>query len=223
VDSVQMMKRGPYKRLRRMGLGSHILAVSSPKRGHGGGHFIVHDHQAFLQALLSSGTFGLDRAVGRVFHRGTISLREVSSKAGLHLCVGRNNSVDVHVDVVPPVVGTTPTGRCRYAPGRVTAHLRHDVFPMILRRHVRRRPMGSLKTATVSIPSGAGVCFRSGCTSKWSMSEAAIPTVGEIFRPSLERSGEPHGGNLRSSWMGRTGVGPASVGYRSAKALTLGD
>ena len=173
-----------YRRLRKMGLGSHILTVSPPRRGHGGAHFIVHDGQAFLQELLKSDKFGLDRAVGRVFHRGSISLREVASRAGLHLSVGLDNSVDVHVDVVPPVVSTTPTGRCRYGPARVTAHLRHDVFPMILRRHIRRRSSRGTPRGTQRwvLPDAAGMAFHSASSFTWSPARYAVAIQGRSIR-----------------------------------------
>jgi hypothetical protein len=139
-----------YKRLRRIGLGAHVVKVLPSRRGHGGAHFLVRDDQAFLDALVRSGQFAMDRAIGRVFHRGTISLRELSSKSGLHLSLHQDKSVDVHVDIVSPVVGTTPDGRCRYGPGRASAHFRHDVVPMVLRRHPRRQSGGANRACRTS-------------------------------------------------------------------------
>jgi hypothetical protein len=131
------------RRLRHIGLGRYIVKVSPARRGHGGAVLIVHDSQAFLLALIGNGSFGLDSAVGRMLHRGTVSLREVSSKSGLHLSVKPDNSVDAHVDRVPPVTGTKPDGRCRYRPGRVAGHFRHDLLPLVFRHTQRHSKLGA--------------------------------------------------------------------------------
>ena len=165
---------------------------------------MVQDEQAFLHALLSTGRFGVDRAVGRMFHRGSISLREVSSKSGLHLSFNRDRGVDVHVDIVPPVVGTTPDGKCRYGVGRVSAHLRHDVVTIVLRRS-RQKAATSFarsKMARWTYPHGVSFSLPSasvfiGALDQYAatirlgaalQAQAALPSARRFLQPLCETS-----------------------------------
>lgn len=60
--------------------------------------------------------------MGRIFHPGTISLREVCSKDSLHVSVGAGNRVSVHVDRYSPLARRMRGNRIRYSPARVLVH-----------------------------------------------------------------------------------------------------
>jgi hypothetical protein len=71
--------------------------------------------------LASAGRFHRDSVLGRVFHPGTVSYREVSATDSLHLAVTADNHVSVHVDRVSPLA--MRAGRpSRYSVTRTLAH-----------------------------------------------------------------------------------------------------
>lgn len=73
--------------------------------------------------LDSTGRFHRDSRLGRVFHPGTVSYREISSNDSLHIAVTPENHVSVHVDRVSPL-STRKGSTSRYSLLRV---LRHNV------------------------------------------------------------------------------------------------
>jgi hypothetical protein len=134
------VKKAMRRRLRALGLWNHIHAVDGPvAKGARGASFISHNNQALLKDLLSSGHFGRDRHVGRIFHREGVSLRELCAGSGLHVVLKVGNRVEVHIDRICPAVATTAAGWCCYKPRRVAGHFRHDVLPVIL-PHLRPQP-----------------------------------------------------------------------------------
>lgn len=72
--------------------------------------------------LVATGRFCRDTRLGGLFHRGDVSLREVSDGDSLHLCVD-GARVTAHVDHFSPVAGSCPDGRCRYSVRAVLSHL----------------------------------------------------------------------------------------------------
>ena len=70
-----------------------------------------------------TGHFHRDSRLGRVFHPGTISYREISPNDSVHIAVTPENRVSVHVDRVSPI-STRPGDRSRYS---LLGILRHNV------------------------------------------------------------------------------------------------
>ncbi|MFN2538899.1 MAG: DUF1059 domain-containing protein [Mycobacteriales bacterium] len=71
--------------------------------------------------LDQTGTFHRDSAVGRIFHPGTASFREVTPNDSVHIAVSSDNRVSVHVDRLSPLA-IRPGHGCRYSLVRAIAH-----------------------------------------------------------------------------------------------------
>src|SRR5882757_9959657 len=69
------------------------------------------------RALDADERFRRDTALGRIYHPGRISFREISPTDSLHVVI-RGDKVSAHVDEVSPLV-IRPDGSTRYAWGRV--------------------------------------------------------------------------------------------------------
>ncbi|MCA1691504.1 MAG: hypothetical protein LC733_04610 [Actinobacteria bacterium] len=67
--------------------------------------------------LDAGGRFHRDSALGRIFHPGSVSFREISPKDSLHISVLPGNRLSVHVDRLSPLV--VRADRCRYSAARV--------------------------------------------------------------------------------------------------------
>ncbi len=89
----------------------------------------IGDPVALLHHLHVSGRFHRDGPFGRVFHRGTVSLRENVPTDSLHVSVDGNH-VSAHVDGVSPL--TDGPGRSRYSLRRALLHnvagMAHDAI-----------------------------------------------------------------------------------------------
>ncbi len=83
----------------------------------------IRDPVALLRHLDVSGRFHRDGRLGRIYHRGMVSLRENVPTDSLHVSVD-DNHMSAHVDGVSPLAADKP-GRSRYAVDRV---LLHNVF-----------------------------------------------------------------------------------------------
>lgn len=81
------------------------------------------DRRRFFAELVESGRFCRDTPLGAIFHRGSMSLREVSDGDSLHVCIDGADRVSVHIDRFSPVAGACPDGSCRYSLGAVLAHV----------------------------------------------------------------------------------------------------
>ncbi|MGI8686373.1 MAG: hypothetical protein ACR2MO_15020 [Acidimicrobiales bacterium] len=79
----------------------------------------LHDPVALLRRLEGSGRFHRDRRLGRVYHPGSLSLRENVASNSLHVTID-GNRVSAHVDRVSPL--GLRSERPRYALGRVALH-----------------------------------------------------------------------------------------------------
>jgi hypothetical protein len=74
-----------------------------------------------FSALERSGRFHRDTVLGRIFHPGTRSFREIASSDSLHIAVSPENRVSVHIDRVSPLA--IREGRpCHYSVLRAVAH-----------------------------------------------------------------------------------------------------
>src|SRR5437879_12353762 len=118
-----------YKRLFSLGLWQHIRSVGGNReKGIGGAYFVTHDNQAFFDDLIRSGSFCKDSAAGSILHKKVISLREVAAQPGLHLELGADDRIYVHLDGHSPVCGVKADGTCRYGRAKTAVHIRRDVL-----------------------------------------------------------------------------------------------
>ena len=65
--------------------------------------------------------FHRDTALGRIFHPGTVSYREISTNDSVHITVSPENRVSVHVDRLSPLA-VRPGRPCRYSLLRAVVH-----------------------------------------------------------------------------------------------------
>jgi tetratricopeptide (TPR) repeat protein len=130
-----------YRRLLEIGLWRHIRSVQGAlTTGAGGAHFAIRDSRVFLRDLLATGRFCRDTPGGGLLHRGQISVREIANGPGLHLSLGDNNRIYVHIDRVSPAVAATAEGACRYDRAQSLSHMRREVFPLVMRFHQSSSP-----------------------------------------------------------------------------------
>lgn len=122
------------------------LGLQSPVRPEGqiaprsrGHHFIVDDPDALVRELEATGRFRRDSRMGRLFHRGKISLREVSPSHSLHITLGDGNRVSAHVDRYSPLAASQPEDGCRYSLPRIAAHNLAGIAGDLRRLAVPRR------------------------------------------------------------------------------------
>jgi len=122
------------------------LGLESPVRPEGqiaprsrGHHFTVDDPDALIRELEATGRFRRDTRMGRMFHRGKISLREVSPTHSLHITLGDDNRVSAHVDRYSPLAPSQPEEGCRYSLARIAAHNVAGIAGDLWRLAPRRR------------------------------------------------------------------------------------
>src|SRR6267143_628543 len=65
---------------------------------------------------------------GSILHKKVISVREVAAQPGLHLELGADDRIYVHLDAHSPVGGIKADGTCRYERAKATEHIRRDVL-----------------------------------------------------------------------------------------------
>jgi HAD superfamily hydrolase (TIGR01490 family) len=113
---------GVPNRVADLGLTSPVEVAGPPVRRGTTHHFTTDDPAALLRELEASGRFRRDTRLGAMFHRGKVSMREVSPTHSLHITVGAGNHVSAHVDRYSPLASSQPEHRARYALHRVAAH-----------------------------------------------------------------------------------------------------
>jgi HAD superfamily hydrolase (TIGR01490 family) len=109
-------------RVADLGLASPVQSAGPPVRRGATHHFTTEDPAALLKELEESGRFRRDTRLGAMFHRGKVSMREVSPTHSLHITVGKGSHVSAHVDRYSPLATSQPEHRARYALHRVAAH-----------------------------------------------------------------------------------------------------
>lgn len=110
-------------RVAALGLASPVQADGArPVQRGASHHFTTEDPAGLLRELEESGRFRRDTRLGSIFHRGQVSLREVSPTHSLHITVGKGNRVSAHVDRYSPLATNQPEQIARYAFHRVAAH-----------------------------------------------------------------------------------------------------
>ncbi|MGI8809330.1 MAG: hypothetical protein ACR2KK_16130 [Acidimicrobiales bacterium] len=75
---------------------------------------------AFFRRLASSGRFHRDGGFGRIYHPGSVSLRENAASDSLHIVI-HGDHISAHVDRVSPL-GARPDQPTRYSVSRAAAH-----------------------------------------------------------------------------------------------------
>ncbi len=93
-------------------------------------------------SLDADGRFHRDNAIGRIFHPGALSFREIRDSDSLHVAVLPGNRVSVHVDRYSPLL-VRADGKCRYSLARALLHnlavATEAVAGLVLRRPHRSR------------------------------------------------------------------------------------
>ena len=130
-------------RVAALGLASPVEADGAPVKRGATHHFTTDDPAALLRELEESGRFRRDTRLGAIFHRGKVSLREVSPTHSLHITVGKGNRVSAHIDRYSPLASNQPEQLARYALHRVAAHnvvgIAAELTRLIPGRRARRR------------------------------------------------------------------------------------
>ncbi|MGH9164133.1 MAG: hypothetical protein ACRDZW_01295 [Acidimicrobiales bacterium] len=85
-----------------------------------GDDHVPADGPTLEQALDANGRFRRDTRLGRIFHPGKVSFREVSSHDSLHIIID-GQRVSAHVDEISPL-NCDPDGSSHYRWSRVLAH-----------------------------------------------------------------------------------------------------
>jgi len=109
-------------RVAALGLESPVTADGATVRRGATHQFTAEDPTALVQELEASGRFRRDTRLGSLFHRGKVSLREVSPANSLHITVGKGNRVSAHVDRYSPLATSQPEQGARYALHRIAVH-----------------------------------------------------------------------------------------------------
>ncbi len=93
--------------------------------------------EPLTRALDASDRFRPDSGIGRIYHRGTASYRELCATDSLHIVID-GTQVSVHVDRVSPLKFRAD-GSVRYSLTRIVAHNLVGMHDQVVRRP-RRRP-----------------------------------------------------------------------------------
>lgn len=89
--------------------------------GHGAKATLAGDPVGLFRALEGSGRFHRDTGIGRVFHPGTVSLRENVASNSLHISI-RGNRLSAHVDRVSPLALRPNRAVSAYSVRQAAAH-----------------------------------------------------------------------------------------------------
>lgn len=101
-----------------------------------GGH-APPDPMALERALDANDRFRRDTLLGRIFHLGKVSFREISPNDSLHIIID-GGRVSAHVDEVSPL-NCEPDGSSHYRWSRVLAHNLSGMATDFLRRLAGRQ------------------------------------------------------------------------------------
>ncbi len=113
--------RSVHHRMASLGLATFVEPDRVVTRGRTH-YFRTDDPEGLVAELEATGRFRRDSRLGRVFHRGQISLRELSQRDSLHIIVGEGDQVAAHLDHVSPLASEQPDDGCRYSLPRIAAH-----------------------------------------------------------------------------------------------------
>ena len=133
-----------------VGRGPHEAAAGLHQLWRRGSAFTVDDPDALIRELEATGRFRRDTRIGRLFHRGKVSLREVAPTHSLHITLGEGNRVSAHVDRYSPLAPSQPEEGCRYSLARIAAHNVAGIAGDLRRLAPRRR--GSQACTAVDEP-----------------------------------------------------------------------
>jgi|GEM_PF-725393 len=106
------------RRVKTMGAG--VRSVPSRAQRADLGALTTADPRTVLEALESSDRFRRDTPLGRIFHPGQVSFREVSPTDSLHITID-GERVQGHVDRISPLK-VAPDGSSQYSLPRIVAH-----------------------------------------------------------------------------------------------------
>lgn len=143
-------------RVAELGLSAAVDAAAEPVTRGATHHFTTDDPAALVRELEESGRFRRDTRLGAIFHRGQVSLREVSPTHSLHIIVGRDNRVSAHVDRYSPLATDQPEDLARYALHRVAAHNVAGLLAGLGRLIPGRRGRAGRRATRAGVPVGCG-------------------------------------------------------------------
>ncbi len=126
---------------------------------------------SFWEELRTSGRFSRDSGRGGALHKGQVSLREISDRDSLHVSVGENNRISVHIDKFSPLARNHSGWVARYSPARVLAHVTYDVVTCVVQRMTGRRDQHRLELECRDVE----------------VTEAGADVIGEHQAGALER------------------------------------
>lgn len=130
------------------------------------------EKHAFFADLVASGHFCRDTRWGGILHRGSVSLREISDGDSLHVCIGADDRVSVHVDRFSPVAGGCPDGTCHYSVRAVLAHVAAHMTAQV--RRLMRGARGQHR-----------------CRLECELVDEAEPDASAAVESALERARQP--------------------------------
>ena len=205
-----------YKRLFALGLWRHIRSVGGIReKGLGGAYFVTHDNRAFFEDLIRSGSFCRDTAAGSMLHRGVISLREVSAEPALHLELGDDERIYVHMDERSPVGGVKPDGTCRYVRAKTAEHIRKDVFRALTASRRAEGSPGRVSASTREL-AAAETAFR---RAREAEDPEALARTGVALGALLEGKGHL----ARAEELYRKAMATGHAEFAPAAAFSLGE
>src|ERR1051326_565222 len=110
------------QRLQDLGVAARIVEIGKIGPRGRSADFAVDDPEAFINALKSSGRCCTHTPLGRILHRGKISIREDRFSQSLHIAIDARGHVLAHLDRLSPVRAGRRGETCRYSPWRVVLH-----------------------------------------------------------------------------------------------------
>jgi hypothetical protein len=81
-----------------------------------------HSHAMDFGDLQAIGRFVRDSRLGGMFHAGKVSLREDSDRESLHVSLGKDNRLSIHMDRYSPLAHRKSGERRGYSVRRVIVH-----------------------------------------------------------------------------------------------------
>lgn len=148
--------------------------------------------RGFLADLVASGRFCRDTPLGSILHPRVESLREVTDGDSLHVLVGRDDKISVHVDRFSPVAGSRPDGCCRYSVRAVITHLAAHVAAQArqVARGARGRHRCRLECESVEVDDDAatttGPCLSAALPTRIPFPSAVLPSGQSSLKDRID-------------------------------------
>lgn len=96
-----------------------------------------HDPLGLISSLQQTGQFCRDTLLGRLLHRGTVSMRENTAEESLHVTLS-GNRLSAHIDRHSPLVADHSSWTARYSVPRAILHTLAHLIEAVRRLGARR-------------------------------------------------------------------------------------